>query len=90
MIGVNSWFHDPGELKETMIEHNINWRSFDDEGDLNRQWNMPATPTFFIIDRQGMIRHRWIGKPGENCVDNALDKLILETEQAAAANQRRK
>lgn len=73
-----------------MIEHNITWRSFDDEGDLNRQWNMPATPTFYIIDHEGMIRHKWIGKPGENSVDNALDKLILETEQAAAAKQRRK
>jgi peroxiredoxin len=86
LIGVNSWYHDPGELKETMKEHNINWRSLDDEGALNRQWNMPATPTFFIIDRKGTIRHKWIGKPGENSIDEALDKLILETEQAASAN----
>jgi peroxiredoxin len=86
LIGVNSWVHEAGELKETMKEHNINWRSFDDEGDLNRQWNMPATPTFFIIDRTGTIRHKWIGKPAENSVDNALDKLILETEQAASPN----
>ena len=80
MIGVNSWGHDPGELKETMKENNINWRSFDDEGDLNKQWNMPATPTFFLIDHQGVIRHKWIGKPGENSVDTALDRLIQEVE----------
>jgi peroxiredoxin len=86
MIGVNSWVHDPGELKKVMIEHNITWRSFDDENSIYLQWNSPATPTFFIIDHAGMIRHKWIGKPGENSVDQALDKLILETEQGASAN----
>jgi peroxiredoxin len=84
MIGVNSWIHDPGELKKVMIEHNITWRSFDDENDINRQWNFPATPAFFIIDHTGTIRHKWIGKPGENSVDTALDHLILAAENAPA------
>lgn len=80
MLGVNSWLHDPGELKMVMIEHNITWRSFDDENVINQKWNSPATPTFYIIDHTGTIRHKWIGKPGEDSVDNALDKLIIEVE----------
>jgi hypothetical protein len=84
MIGVNSWVHDPGELKKVMIENNITWRSFDDENSINLQWNSPATPTFYILDHKGMIRHKWIGKPGENSVDTALDKLIQEVEPTTA------
>lgn len=81
MIGVNSWSHDPGELKKAMTEHNITWRSFDDENIINPQWNFPATPAFFLIDHVGTIRQRWIGKPGENSVDTAVNKLITEVER---------
>ncbi len=84
-LSEDCWFHDPGELKNVMAEHNITWRSFDDENVINLQWNSPATPTFYIIDHEGVIRHKWIGKPGEDSVDKALDRLILETEQATSA-----
>ena len=39
-----------------MTTHNINWRTFDDQSDINRSWNSPATPTFYIIDHTGTIR----------------------------------
>ncbi len=66
-----------------MTKHNINWRSFDDDGSINRQWNQPATPTFYIIDHKGTIRRKWVGKPGEKSVDTSLEKLIREAEKAA-------
>ncbi len=58
----------------------ITWRSFDDEGAINRQWNLPATPSFYIIDHNGTIRRKWVGKPGEKSVDAALEELIQEAE----------
>ena len=64
-----------------MTKENINWRSFDDDGAINRQWNLPPTPTFYIIDHKGTIRHKWVGKPGEKSVDTALEKLIQEAEE---------
>ena len=67
-----------------MKEHNITWRSFDDQGDINRLWNSLVTPTYYIIDHAGVIRNKWIGKPGEISIDTALDKLILEAEKASA------
>jgi hypothetical protein len=63
-----------------MTQQEINWRSFDDDGAINRQWNFPATPVFYIIDHKGTIRRKWVGKPGEKSVDTALEKLIRETE----------
>jgi peroxiredoxin len=64
-----------------MTKHDITWRSFDDEGAINRQWNLPATPAFYIIDHKGTIRHKWVGKPGEKSVDAALDKLIQTAKE---------
>lgn len=83
MVGVNSWGHDPGELKKVMIEHNITWQTFDDENIINPRWNFPATPAFFIIDHAGTIRHKWIGKPGGNSVDAAVGRLIRVAENTA-------
>ena len=81
MLGVNSWFHEPGGLKEVMTKERINWRTFDDEGAINRRWNLPATPAFYIIDHKGTIRHKWVGKPGAKSVDTALETLINEVEE---------
>lgn len=82
VIGVNSWPHEPGELKTVMSQHKINWRTFDDAGEINRQWNSLATPAFYIIDHKGTIRRKWIGKPGEKSIDAALEKLIHESEES--------
>jgi peroxiredoxin len=66
-----------------MTKERINWRSFDDEGAINRQWNSPATPTFYIIDHKGTIRRKWVGKPGAKSVDTVLEKLIQAAEKTA-------
>jgi hypothetical protein len=68
-----------------MTKEKINWRSFDDEGAINRRWNQPATPTFYIIDHTGTIRRKWVGKPGEKPIDAALKKLIREAETPASS-----
>ncbi len=83
VIGVNSWLHKPGELKTVMTQQKINWRTFDDVGEINRQWNFPATPAFYIIDHKGTIRRKWIGKPGEKTIDTTLEKLIKAVETTA-------
>ncbi len=63
-----------------MTKETLNWRSFDDEGAINRQWNLPATPAFYIIDHKGTIRRKWVGKAGEKAIDAALEKLIKAAE----------
>src|SRR5260370_41263401 len=30
----------------------------------------------YVIDHKGVIRHKWVGSPGEKAIDAALDKLI--------------
>jgi peroxiredoxin len=73
--------HTPEALKEVMEKENLNWRSFADDGAIIRKWNSPATPAFYILDHNGVIRHKWIGHPGEESIDAALEKLIQEAEE---------
>ena len=81
MIGVNCFNDDPENLKEVMTRENLNWRSFAGNDDVTQQWNSPATPTFYVIDHEGTIRRKWVGPPGEEAMDAALESLIQEAEE---------
>jgi hypothetical protein len=68
-----------------MEKQKITWRSFADAGNagagpIATKWNLSATPTFYIIDPKGVIRHKWAGSPSAKVIDAALEKLIKEAE----------
>ena len=79
LIGVNG-NNEPKNLKQVMDKEKLNWRSFGDKGAINTHWNAPGTPTYYIIDHQGVIRNKWYGHPGEKALDSALEKLIKVAE----------
>jgi peroxiredoxin len=76
LVGVNVVAHKPDELKAVMDKENLNWRSFDDDGTIHRQWNSTPTPTFYVLDSEGVIQHKWVGHPGEEVVDAAVEALL--------------
>jgi hypothetical protein len=85
LIGVNVNGYDAKQLKEAMDKEKLNWRSFADPGALGQgaiaaKWNLPGTPTYYVIDPKGVIRYKWVGSPGEKAIDSALDMLIKEAE----------
>ncbi len=68
-----------------MDKEKLTWRSFADPGGLGQgpivtKWNLPGTPTLYVIDPKGVIRQKWVGSPGEKAIDAVLDKLIKEAE----------
>jgi hypothetical protein len=68
-----------------MDKEKLTWRSFADPGPLGQgpiatRWNLSATPTFYVIDSKGVIRHKWLGSPGEKAIDASLDKLLKKAE----------
>jgi len=81
MIGVNTNTSDPKKLKAIMEKEKMNWRSFGSR-DVALKWNA-STPGYYIIDHNGVIRHKWGGYsgPGEKAIDRALEKLIREAEE---------
>jgi hypothetical protein len=85
LIGVHVGGSSAKQLKDLMEKHKLTWRSFVDSGNagagpIATRWNLSATPTFYVIDHKGVIRHKWTGPPGEKIMDEVLDKLIKETE----------
>ena len=61
------------------------WRSFTDTGPIGKgpiatQWNFPATPSFYALDGQRIIRYKWVGSSGERVMDRALEMVIKEAE----------
>ncbi len=63
-----------------MTKENLSWRSFVDRGAIADKWKPAGTPTFYILDRKGVIRYKWAGAPGAKAIDAALAKLIKEPE----------
>ena len=67
-------------LKEVMDKEKLNWRSFADDGRITGKWNLHGTPTLYVLDHKGVIRHKSVGSPGENVLAVALQELLKETE----------
>ena len=84
MIGVNVSEFETKDLKARMDKEKMNWRSFAHQEAVNAAWN-PSTPGYYVLDPRGVIRHKWVGAPGEKALETALENLIHE---AAAKGNR--
>ena len=85
LLGVNTNAKEPQKLKDVMEREKLPWRSFADNGDIVRRWNLAGTPTIYLIDHAGVIRFKWVGAPRPNRLEEALSELVLEAERAAKA-----
>src|SRR5262249_54786889 len=65
LIGVNVNGYDARKLKQVMETEKMSWRSFAGQGAIVGTWNLPGTPTFYVIDHQGVIRHKWVGSSAD-------------------------
>jgi len=70
-------------------KENLTWRSFSDpptsewRGAIAKKWNLAGTPTIYLIDHKGVIRHKWLGGARAKVIDKAVEKLIQEVEGGA-------
>jgi hypothetical protein len=91
LIGVNS-DTDKEKLRKRMEEEQITWRSFwngpeGTRGPISEAWNVQGWPTLYIIDHKGVIRHKYLGSPGDKVLDEAIDKLIAEAEMGVKSDK---
>ena len=87
LVGIHVGGLDAKQLKAVIEKQKLTWRSFVDVGQagagpIATKWNLSATPTFYVIDHKGVIRHQWAGAPGAKVLDAALDKLIRAAEES--------
>lgn len=84
LIGVNSGDSDRDEVVKENARLKITWRNFFDGDDqkIAHKWKITGFPTLFLIDHQGVIREKFIGRPDEKALDEAVEKLVAEAEKA--------
>ena len=86
LVGINS-DTDRDRIKERIKEEKMTWRSWWDGGStggpIASSWNVRGWPTLVVIDHQGTIRHKFLGFPGEEKFDKAVEALIKDAEKAA-------
>lgn len=88
LIGVNS-DKDLEALKPVLEKEEITWRSFwngekGTQGPISEAWSVRGWPTLYLIDHKGIIRHKYVGSPGDKALDAAIERLIEEAEGAKA------
>ena len=94
LIGVSVGGANAKQLNKVMENQKITWRSFVDAGPagagpIATKWNLSATPTFYVIDHKGVIRHKWAGPPGDKVLNAALDRLIKAAVESRKNTWRR-
>ena len=83
LLGINS---DQSKeiLKKAIADEKMTWRSWFDGpgtgGKIATQWNVQGWPTLYVVDHKGIIRHKWLGSPGDKVLDESIEKLVKEAE----------
>ena len=85
ILGINS-DKDLDALKPRLAAEKITWRSFwngpeGTAGPIAKSWHVTGWPTVYVIDHEGVIRHKSHGGPG---LDDALKQCLERAEKAAA------
>jgi hypothetical protein len=88
ILGINSDV-DKVELKKAMEKENITWKSWwngpeGTSGPISAKWNVSGWPTLYLVDHKGIIRHKFLGSPGDEKMDKFVDDLVKEAESKKA------
>ena len=50
-------------------------------GPVAKMFKVRAYPTLYLIDAKGIVRKKWIGSPGNEVMDKAIEELVAEAEK---------
>jgi hypothetical protein len=81
VIGFNVNDRESNALAATMEAADLPWRSFQFDAAVARQWH-PFTPTFFVLDPQGVIRYKWAGGIGASAMDAGLEEVLSDAARS--------
>jgi thiol-disulfide isomerase/thioredoxin len=77
------------DQKETLVKflekEPMPWIHWWDNGTANpvlKKYRVRAFPTLYLIDHTGVIRYKWVGSPGNDKLDKAVEELVKEALKA--------
>ena len=94
LLGVNG-DSDMVKLKEHMNAQHITTRSWCDgggsantPGPIARQFNIHTWPSLYLLDRRGIIRHKFHGTPSTKGLNSAIVALVRTAEEDRSARKK--
>jgi hypothetical protein len=89
LIGVNT-DSNRTELKKVLKKEEITWRSFwngknGTKGPITAEYKVQGFPTMMLLDGNGVIRFKWLGSPGGEKLDKAIEAVLAEMEKEGKA-----
>lgn len=80
-LGVNA---DDSRQRQQKAEeqHKMTWRSWFDgrQGPIASRWNIRYLPTLYVLDHEGVIRHKIIGGGNPKQLDEAVEALLKQVK----------
>jgi hypothetical protein len=77
LVGVN--VNDELEhVRQVVKDKELNWRSFfEGESDnATSLFKVQGFPTVYLLDHEGIVRHRYLGPPDPAELDQRIDELV--------------
>jgi thiol-disulfide isomerase/thioredoxin len=79
LIGVNG-DTDPDAARKAAVVRQISWPSFKNQQTsgktISDDWGLAGWPTLYLIDREGIIRKRWVGAPPPEVLDREVERMV--------------
>ena len=77
---------DKKETLEKFLEKEkmpwVHWWDNGPESKVLKSYRVKAFPTLYLIDHTGTIKHKWIGAPGNDKLDAAVEELVKAANKA--------
>lgn len=83
LVSVNA-DEEKSALTEFLQQEKMPWVHWWDGrgGPIAKMFRIHAYPTLYLIDAKGVLRKKWIGSPGNEVLDKAVEELVAEAEKA--------
>ena len=83
IVGVNS-DRTAERIALQSERHGVTWRSFWDRGEdgpISTRWNVDGWPTLYLIDHEGIIRHKWVEAVEQEVLDRLIEELVARARR---------
>jgi len=80
ILGINSWERDKDKVNPFLEEHKITYRILlDSNNEVIGNYGVSGIPTFFMLDKKGIIRHLYMGMPSDRqIIQQSVEELLAE------------
>ena len=75
---------DKATLTSFLAAEKMPWNHWWDgvKGPVAKTFKVRGYPTLYLIDEKGIVRKKWIGSPGNEVLDKAVEELVAEAQKS--------